>query len=80
MYCFGEPSFGFSIGESEISLRVVVCALFLSQLWRARGDGHGDICGFFVVWGIQIGGVATLKRGGGNSGCRGVVEGGGSLC
>jgi len=33
-----------------------------------------------VVWGIQIGGVAALKRGGGNSGCRGVVEGGGSLC
>jgi len=35
---------------------------------------------FFVVWGIQIGGVAALKRGGGNSGCRGVVEGWGSLC
>jgi hypothetical protein len=33
-----------------------------------------------VVWGIQIGGVVALKRGGGSLGCRGVVGGRGSLC
>lgn len=47
------------------------------------GGGGGIVVVVVVVvvmWGIQIGGVAALKLGGGNSGCRGVVEGGESLC